>query len=68
MALISIGEVKPAIIPLTARKEYGNTYKGQEYLGLCPYVVREHDMNGVDTLWVHSNEKTYYLGPIDPQD
>lgn len=48
-----------AIIPLTARKEYGDVYKGQEYLGLYPYVTRSHDTQGTDCLWVGTSPKHY---------
>lgn len=61
-----------AVIPLTARKEYGNSFKGQEYLGLYPYVVRDHSDRGEDLLWVHTDPTTYttltaWLAGHDPR-
>lgn len=49
-----------AVIPLTAQKQYGDVYKGQEYLGLYPYVTRRHSTLGTDCLWV-LNSPTQYV-------
>lgn len=48
-----------AVIPLTARKEYGDDYRGQEYLGLYPYVTRGHNTQGTDCLWVSDSSAQY---------
>ena len=31
-----------AVVPVTMRKQYEDYYKGQEYLGLYPYMTRTH--------------------------
>jgi hypothetical protein len=48
-----------AIIPITPAKVYNNTYAGQEYLGLYPFVTRQNSSKGTDTLWVHTASDTY---------
>ena len=48
-----------AIVPLTIRKQYEDYYKGQEYLGLYPYVTRSHSRAGTDTLWVETRSDHY---------
>ncbi len=42
---------RAAVLPIVASRGRGDTYGGQEYLGLYPYAV-----NG-DQLWIHRSEK-----------
>lgn len=48
-----------AVVPLTMRKQYEDYYKGQEYLGLYPYVTRSHNRAGADCLWVETQADHY---------
>lgn len=61
-----------AIIPLMARQGYGDSFIGQEYLGLYPYVTRSHNKLGIDCLWVRTSAQhyvriDYWLNGQDPQ-
>ena len=49
---------KVAIVPVVPTAT-GNTYQGQEYLGLYPYALKELSSRKVDTLWIHKDSKTY---------
>ncbi len=50
---------KAAIFPVSHLKGTSDFYKGQEYLGLYPYIADGDGPNGKKHLWVHENEKTY---------
>jgi len=38
-----------------------NTYNGQEYLGLYPYVVRDKNTESKEALWIHESENKYIV-------
>jgi hypothetical protein len=49
---------KVAIVPIqTASTD--NSYSGQEYLGLYPYVVQQQSTTQKETLWIRKSAKTY---------
>ena len=48
---------KSAILPLTHAGL--NTYSGQEYLGVYPYIQEDKDTNGKKRLWVHEDSYTF---------
>jgi len=49
-----------AILPLTEQPFYSDTYNGQEYLGLYPYVTKGTVKGETrETLWIHDSEKKY---------
>lgn len=50
---------KVAILPVK-KYSYDNDYKGQEYLGLYPYCVKQDNTLGQSRLWIYKN-KDYYL-------
>lgn len=51
---------KSAILPVLEDIWSSNQYKGQEYLGLYPYITKDTEQNtGKETLWVHEDEYTY---------
>ncbi|MGE6163492.1 TIR domain-containing protein [Aeromonas salmonicida] len=50
---------KVAILPVK-KHSYDNDYKGQEYLGLYPYCVKQDNTLGQSRLWIYKN-KDYYL-------
>lgn len=47
-----------AILPL-AQSSGQSGYKGQEYLGMYPYIDKAKDNAGNIKLWVHTDETTY---------
>lgn len=49
---------KVAIVPVVAQSA-DNSYSGQEYLGLYPYIVQQKDTAGVEKLWVRLSSKQY---------
>ncbi|UTH74219.1 toll/interleukin-1 receptor domain-containing protein [Chromobacterium sp. IIBBL 290-4] len=49
---------KVAIVPIQATST-SNSYSGQEYLGLYPYVVKQPDENRKETLWVRKSSSRY---------
>lgn len=51
-----------AILPVLESSTVTNEYKGQEYLGLYPYITKDKP-EGSDkpTLWVHENSNTYVI-------
>lgn len=61
-----------AILPITTEHNQLNSYHGQEYLGLYPYITKGlSSNNNKETLWVYENENTYinfrsWLSGIDP--
>lgn len=51
---------KVAIVPVTKENLPTNEYKGQEYLGLYPYALKEKvSVSGSDFLWVHQSLGVY---------
>lgn len=50
---------KVTILPIK-KYSYDNEYKGQEYLGLYPYCLKQNNTLGQSKLWVYKN-KEYYL-------
>lgn len=48
-----------AIVPITERRTESETYRGQEYLGLYPYVTMEKDTSGRNKLWVNKSASKY---------
>jgi len=53
-------EGRVAILPVFETVPHNDQYKGQEYLGLYPYIVKAvSDRTKKITLWVHEDENTY---------
>ncbi len=52
---------KVAICPISesAIQAMSDQYKGQEYLGLYPYVADGQDSYNKDTLWIHDSATKY---------
>ena len=51
---------KVAILPLSEAQGNSDSYIGQEYLGIYPYISRGKAQNEAqDLLWVHEEERTY---------
>jgi hypothetical protein len=48
-----------AILPITDQQTSSETYKGQEYLGLYPYVTLTENNRGIGELWVNESASTY---------
>ena len=49
-----------AILPLVVTATSSNDYKGQEYLGLYPYVTKARAQGETkETLWIRESEKKY---------
>jgi hypothetical protein len=51
---------KVAILPIAASDVSSDSYRGQEYLGLYPYVSQGFT-NHQKKLWVHTDENTYVM-------
>lgn len=49
-----------AIVPITERKIESESYRGQEYLGLYPYITMEKDRAGRNRLWVNKTVSKYF--------
>lgn len=49
---------KVAIVPIQESSN-SNSYSGQEYLGLYPYVVQQPNQNRQATLWVRKSSSQY---------
>jgi hypothetical protein len=49
---------KVAIVPIQAEST-NNSYSGQEYLGLYPYIVKQQSTSKKEMLWVMKNNTTY---------
>ncbi|HQP88909.1 MAG TPA: toll-Interleukin receptor, partial [Thermoanaerobaculia bacterium] len=49
---------KVAIMPAPTAS-HDDSFVGQEYLGLYPYVLRANDAKHVPTLWVHTAKNRY---------
>jgi hypothetical protein len=52
---------KSAILPVSASQTSSDRYKGQEYLGVYPYITGSNDTHGKPRLWVHEDEETYVV-------
>ena len=52
---------KVAILPLIESELPGDTYYGQEYLGLYPYITKAANRAGKEKLWVHDNATWYVV-------
>jgi hypothetical protein len=50
---------KSAILPVTSSEISNDRYKGQEYLGVYPYITASNDTSGKLRLWVHEDAETY---------
>lgn len=51
-----------AILPILESSTVTNEYKGQEYLGLYPYITKDRPKGGdKPTLWVHEDSNTYVI-------
>jgi hypothetical protein len=50
---------KCAILPISQNISFGDIYKGQEYLGIYPYIASGDDTNQKERIWVHEDAKTY---------
>jgi hypothetical protein len=50
---------KSAILPVSQNASVGDTYKGQEYLGIYPYISGGIDSDEKERLWVHEDANTY---------
>lgn len=51
---------KVAILPVLDIEQITNQYRGQEYLGLYPYVAKNKEQNtGKETLLIHEDEDAY---------
>ncbi len=51
---------KAAVLPIRANN-IGNSdaYSGSEYLSLYPYISMDNSLQGMPTLWVHENQKSF---------
>lgn len=53
---------KVAILPIAASDVTSDSYRGQEYLGLYPYVTKGTDSSSRQKkLWVHKDENAYVV-------
>jgi hypothetical protein len=51
---------KVAILPILQQNNYTDSYEGQEYLGLYPYVTKDKPQGGSSvTLWIHDSSSKY---------
>lgn len=51
---------KVAILPIKKHSS-DNEYKGQEYLGLYPYCLKENNTAHKPCLWIHKDKNNYLL-------
>jgi hypothetical protein len=51
---------KSAILPIALDSDSSDQFKGQEYLGIYPYIATG-TLDGQEKLWVHEDAKTYVL-------
>jgi hypothetical protein len=49
---------KVAIVPIQTSSA-SNSYTGQEYLGLYPYIVKQNSSQNKETLWVRKSNSSY---------
>ncbi len=52
---------KAAILPVSPSETSSDRYRGQEYLGIYPYITANNDTNGKSRLWVHEDSETYVV-------
>jgi len=52
---------KSAILPVSPIETSSDKYKGQEYLGVYPYITGSNDTSGKPRLWVHEDAETYVM-------
>ena len=53
---------KVAILPVQLDGYRTNTYSGQEYLGIYPYITRDKiEGKNKDALWIRTDEQTYVI-------
>jgi len=52
---------KSAIFPVSPTETSSDRYKGQEYLGIYPYITANDDTKGKPRLWVHEDADTYVV-------
>jgi len=52
---------KVAILPLSESESPSDTYSGQEYLGLYPYIAQRNNIVGQKKLFVHDSASWYVL-------
>lgn len=51
---------KSSILPISATQSAANDYKGQEYLGVYPYITKGKAVGSTtDSLWVHETPNVY---------
>lgn len=48
-----------AVIPITDQETATESYRGQEYLGLYPYLTLETDTSGQEKFWINETASTY---------
>lgn len=49
-----------AILPIEEKSTGTNTFKGQEYLGLYPYITKETDVSNTLRMWVNDGDPSHY--------
>ncbi len=52
-----------AIVPVTNQQETSEAFRGQEYLGIYPYLTLTDNRIGQEKLWVRESASTYVLLP-----
>ena len=50
---------RSAILPVASVGTSDDSYRGQEYLGIYPYITKSNDTNGRERLWVREDKRTY---------
>jgi hypothetical protein len=50
-----------AILPIEERETGSNTFKGQEYLGIYPYITKQKDKQEINSLWVNEGSPDVYV-------
>jgi hypothetical protein len=48
-----------AVLPISERDTSSNSYQGQEYLSIYPYITTGNDTHDKKRLWVHEDAQTY---------
>lgn len=52
---------KVGIIPITETETGSESFRGQEYLGIYPYITLTDDKQGLPKLWINRNVEKYTL-------